>query len=139
AFPSDAALPAATADTAQPAASAADAPHATDTLTLEWAAREDSLRLAADTAASGSPSIIPDGNESGPVAPGTSPGRGSLSGRVVSEMSGTVIAGARVILAGREKSLETDADGNFAFADLEPATYSLLITHSGYAPLAAES
>ena len=130
--------PPAPADSAA-AAPRADSAHAVDTLSDAWADRVDSLRMAEDTAAAAGP--VP---EEGPAAespplPGTAPGRGSLAGRVVSEMSGTVIAKARIILVGREKSAETDADGNFGFADLEPGLYALLVTHPSYAPLTAES
>lgn len=116
-----------------------DTVHAVDTLSAEWAAQVDSLRISADSASAPAAPQTVEGASAAPVLPGTEPGHGSLSGRVVSEMSGTVIAKARVILAGREKSVETDADGNFGFADLEPGLYSLLITHSSYAPLTAES
>lgn len=117
-----------------------DTLHAIDTLTTAWAAREDSLRLAADSTAMAQPTQQGDGKvQTTKPLTGTMTGHGSLAGKVVSEMSGTVIAGARIILAGKEKSVETDADGQFGFADLEPGAYSLLITHANYAPLTAES
>lgn len=121
------------------AAASKTVPHAVDTMTAEWASREDSLRMAPDTASTQAAPQGADGDGFGAALPGTAPGNGSLSGRIVSEMSGTVIAKARVILAGQEKSVETDADGNFAFADLAPGAYSLLVTHASYAPLTADS
>jgi outer membrane receptor protein involved in Fe transport len=121
------------------AASLSAGPHPIDTLTEAWAAREDSLRMAAETAAAAAMPQTDESEAAGPVLPGTPGGKGSLAGRVVSEMTGTVIAGARVILAGMDRSVETDADGNFGFADLEPGNYSLLITHPSYAPLTADS
>lgn len=122
-------------------APAADSVNPIDTLSAGWAAREDSLRMAADSSVSHAHAPIREGSggSAGQVLSGTAAGHGSLSGKVVSEMSGTVIAGARVILAGRERSVETDADGAFGFPDLEPGSYSLLITHSSYAALTAES
>ncbi|MDQ3002810.1 MAG: TonB-dependent receptor, partial [Fibrobacterota bacterium] len=128
-----------TATTATAASAASDTLNPIDTLSVGWATREDSLRMAADSSVTQSPT--PGGSSEGmvQVLAGTPPGHGSISGKVVSEMSGTVVAGARVILAGRERSVETDADGVFGFADLEPGSYSLLITHSGYAALTAES
>lgn len=116
---------------------------ALDTLTLEAARAADSSRLAAATAAAGEAARTrASGGDTAQAAAaaldGTRPGRGSLSGRVVSEARGTVVAGARVIVAGQSLSTETDADGRFGFSDVEPGAYALFLYHASYAPLTVE-
>ncbi len=113
-----------------------DIPFALDTLTLEAARAADSARRSAlDLPAA---PVLSQEDGDAEALEGTVEGRGSLSGRVVSEARGTVVAGVRVIVAGRNRSTETDADGRFAIPDLEPGEYSLFLYHASYAPLTAE-
>lgn len=125
-------------------ARAAEAPayegFALDTLTLEAARVADSARKAAESATAATAATAADTAHADAAAlEGTRAGRGSLSGRVVSEARGNVVAGARVIVAGRNLSVETDADGRFGFSDLEPGGYSLFLYHASYAPLTIEN
>jgi len=67
------------------------------------------------------------------VAQGT---RGSIRGKVT-DPQGAVIPGATVKLinVAREadvKSVQTDADGAYQFLEVEPATYTIIITASGF-------
>ena len=117
-------------------AGAEERPFALDTLTLEAARAADSLRRAALEIPAVETVTEEDGD--GPAVEGTAEGRGSLSGRVVSEARGTVVADVRVIVAGRNVSVETDADGRFSIPDLEPGEYSLFLYHASYAPLTAD-
>jgi outer membrane receptor protein involved in Fe transport len=113
---------------------------ALDTLTLETARAADSLRQAAEAAVSTPGAVNTGADTAADVAAldGTREGRGSLSGRVASEARGTVVAGVRVIVAGRNLSVETDADGRFAIPDIEPGAYSLFLYHASYAPLTVD-
>jgi hypothetical protein len=113
-----------------------------DTLTLESARAADSLRRIAQTTPTSSGSAVAENDSAAitarePLA-GTREGRGSLSGRVVSEARGTVVAGVRVIVAGQNLSTETDADGKFGIPDLTTGAYSLFLYHNGYAPLTVD-
>lgn len=111
-----------------------------DTLTLDAARAADSTRKAAEAATNTATANANADTARADAAAleGTRAGRGSLSGRVASEARGTVVAGARVIVAGKNLSTETDADGRFGFADLEPGTYSLFVYHGSYAPLTVD-
>lgn len=58
------------------------------------------------------------------------PGRANLYGKVTDADTGEPITGVLVSLNGMEAY--TDATGNYAFADLEPGTYSLFFQKGGY-------
>jgi hypothetical protein len=65
--------------------------------------------------------------------------RGSIRGKVT-DPQGAVIPGATVKLTNvaREqdvKSVQTDADGNYQFLEVEPATYTIVITAGGFGEL----
>lgn len=106
-----------------------------DTLTLEAARAADSARRAAHAVTR----PVRDMTETDMVASaalaGTRPGRGSLSGRVVSEARAVPVSGVRVIVTGQNLSVETDAEGRFGIADVAPGTYSLFLYHASYDPL----
>jgi carboxypeptidase family protein len=61
---------------------------------------------------------------------------GSISGTVV-DPSGTIVAGARVELAGEGQSTSQEVrsgdDGQFSFADISPGPFHLTITAKGFA------
>ncbi len=65
----------------------------------------------------------------------------SFSG-VVHDSSDAAIAGAKVTIASREKGITrtftTDAEGRYSFALLPPATYSLTVEATGFAPYKEE-
>lgn len=131
---------------AQEDSGAGDAPavFALDSLTVESARAQDSLRRAAEEArANANAGVEPDAaaeiGDYGAALAGTAEGKGSLSGRVVSEARGTVISGARVIVAGRNLSAVTDADGRFGFPDLDVGPYTLFVYHGSYAPLTTDT
>jgi outer membrane receptor protein involved in Fe transport len=122
-------------------ASAADAAEVflLDSLTLEGARAADSLRRA-DLPGAEAPAALQAGADSSAEAlPGTVTGQGSISGKVVSEARGTAVPDARVIVAGRNLSANTDADGRFGFPGLPPGAYSLFLYHSSFAPLTVDS
>jgi hypothetical protein len=60
---------------------------------------------------------------------------GTISG-TVKDSSGGVIANANVIVSSREigltRTLASSADGNFVFADLQPATYTISVEMQGF-------
>jgi hypothetical protein len=58
----------------------------------------------------------------------------TVAGVVSDVTKGTRIAGAEVKLVGSDKSAQTNARGEFAFADLPEGAVSLSITKDGYAP-----
>lgn len=59
---------------------------------------------------------------------------GTIEGRVVDGRSAAPLEGARVTLVARERSVGTDADGRFRFADVPAGTHRLRITMLGYRP-----
>src|SRR5579872_655915 len=65
----------------------------------------------------------------------TNPAAGSVTGTVVDTTGGLPIVGAKVELdQGSQKIAETrtDKDGSFAFGDIPPGVYALVIEASGY-------
>jgi iron complex outermembrane receptor protein len=58
----------------------------------------------------------------------------TISGRVT-DSAGHPIAGVDVSLAELSRQSTSDADGRFAFAEVAPATYTLVLRHPGYAPV----
>ncbi len=110
-----------------------------DALTVESARAADSARRVADVLPSTEQAAVEEAGTYAGALPGTSSGKGSLSGRIVSEARGTVVAGARVIITGRDMSVVTDADGLFGFPDMEPGAYVLFVYHGSYAPLTTDS
>jgi iron complex outermembrane recepter protein len=56
----------------------------------------------------------------------------TLSGRVLAETDGRPIVGARVVLDGTPRETTTAADGAFSFADLQPASYTAVVSHEGF-------
>jgi hypothetical protein len=113
---------------------------ALDTLTLESARAADSARIVAAEAlnAAAAATVTDTASSESAALEGTREGRGSISGRVVSEARGTVVAGVRVIVAGQNLSTETDADGRFGIADVAPGSFSLFLYHSSFAPLTVD-
>lgn len=58
------------------------------------------------------------------------PGRANLYGKVTDAVTGDPISGVLVALNGMQ--VFTDAQGNYAFADLEPGEYVLQFSKEGY-------
>ncbi|RKX27698.1 MAG: hypothetical protein DRP45_00315 [Candidatus Zixiibacteriota bacterium] len=54
---------------------------------------------------------------------------GQIKGQIVSEKSGEPIIGASVLIVGTTMGAQTDLDGRYAILGLEPATYTLRISH----------
>ncbi|MBA7520290.1 hypothetical protein ES705_12383 [subsurface metagenome] len=65
-----------------------------------------------------------------PVPPTPPPGLANLYGRVTDTITGNAISGVLVSLNGMQGF--TDAQGNYAFTDLEPGGYSLEFSKEGY-------
>ncbi|MBU0985437.1 MAG: TonB-dependent receptor, partial [candidate division Zixibacteria bacterium] len=57
-----------------------------------------------------------------------------IVGTVLSANGDSVLIGANVVLTGRDRHTETDSLGQFTFDDVAPGSYSLRVTHVGYAP-----
>ncbi len=108
-----------------------------DTLTLEAARTADSARNATvfepPAQNAGDTGIL----DAAALA-GTRAGRGSISGRVVSEARGNAVAGVRVIVTGQNLSAETDAEGNFGIPDVAPGAHALFLYHGSYDPLTVD-
>ncbi len=66
-------------------------------------------------------------------------GAGSVSG-VVSDADNAVVAGAEITLSnsvtGFSRTVTTDAQGNYSFANVPPNIYTIRVTASGFRPLA---
>src|SRR6267378_2259979 len=62
---------------------------------------------------------------------------GSIAGTVRDAASGTPLLNARVALVGTRFSVETKADGQYAIADVPPATYRIRARLVGYTPAEA--
>src|SRR5713226_4361718 len=66
---------------------------------------------------------------------------GAIGGTVY-DSSGAVVAGAQVVVhnngTNAEKTAATDSSGYFRIANLAPGTYTVTITHSGFAGFKAE-
>lgn len=58
------------------------------------------------------------------------PGRANLYGKATDSVTGDPVSGVLVVLDGLQ--VFTDAQGNYAFADLDPSTYSLFFQKGGY-------
>lgn len=71
-----------------------------------------------------------------PEPPLPPPGKANLYGRVQSAQTGGPIAGVQCSLDG--VATETDAQGDYAFIDQEPATYNLQFYKEGYETMAAD-
>ncbi|MCD6023700.1 MAG: TonB-dependent receptor [Fibrobacteria bacterium] len=109
-----------------------------DSLTMKGARAADEQRKAETVAEA--PVDSGSGEDASRAAlPGTPAGQGSISGKVVSEARGTPVPDVRVIVAGRNLSATTDADGRFGFPGLPPGAYSLFLYHASFAPLTADS
>jgi iron complex outermembrane receptor protein len=65
---------------------------------------------------------------------------GSVDGTVV-DITGAAVAGARVevTVAGRTRSVVTDAAGRYRFDDLPPGSYRIVATHPGLTPSSADA
>lgn len=61
------------------------------------------------------------------------PGRATLYGKVTDAVTGEPLLGVLITLDGMQ--VYTDANGNYAFTDLEPGGYRLEISKEGYQPL----
>src|SRR5262245_4997998 len=59
----------------------------------------------------------------------------SISGHI-NDRDGHAIAGATVTLVEAKRSVRTDKDGAFAFADIPAGTYTVVARHLGYSPAA---
>jgi hypothetical protein len=64
--------------------------------------------------------------------------RTTLSGIVVDAASGTLIPGAKVIFVERAAPTISDAQGRFAFPDVQPGLRTLIVTQLGYDSLRTE-
>lgn len=67
-----------------------------------------------------------------PVAGAQRPAR--LVGQVIDPASGAGISGARVDLAGEQRSVTTDADGRFVIEPIASGLHTLIATLEGFAP-----
>ncbi len=56
----------------------------------------------------------------------------ALSGTVVDEATNEALVGVKVELAGTDKVAYTDFDGNYAFENLEPGTYTVKASYVSY-------
>jgi len=65
-----------------------------------------------------------------PPEEGPPPGLANLYGKVTDAVTGDPISGVLVTLNGMQ--VYTDAEGNYAFTDLDPGTYSLFFQKGGY-------
>ena len=63
---------------------------------------------------------------------------GSVVGRVVAEDTGEAVAGAAVLLAGRQDEVGTGPVGRFTIQRVAPGTYTIVITRNGFAPLSQD-
>jgi TonB-dependent receptor len=59
--------------------------------------------------------------------------KGGIAGRVV-DSSGLILQGAQVQLEGKDTAVSTNAEGGFAFTDLVPGSYKVLISYVGFRP-----
>lgn len=62
--------------------------------------------------------------------PAPPPGKANLYGKVTDAVTGAPISGALVALNGLQ--VFTDAQGNYAFADIAPGDYVATFSKSGY-------
>ena len=92
---------------------------------MRWLALAVVLLLAG--CSDGDPSSKDDGEDATSVL-------GGLQGIVVSEAI-VPIAGANVTLVPGNATTTTSADGGFAFTGLEPGSYTLTVTLTGYVPV----
>jgi outer membrane receptor protein involved in Fe transport len=60
--------------------------------------------------------------------------KGGISGRVV-DASGLILQGAEARLQGKDTMAHTNAQGEFAFTDLDPGNYKVQISYVGFKPL----
>ena len=58
-----------------------------------------------------------------------------LNGMVVEEATGEPLAGARIILAGYDKEIFSDFDGNFTIEGLAPGNYDIEVSFISYESL----
>jgi hypothetical protein len=63
---------------------------------------------------------------------------GSVVGRVVAEETGEAVAGAAVLLVGRQDEVRTGTDGRFTIPGVVPGTHTIVITRTGLVPLSQE-
>ncbi len=59
---------------------------------------------------------------------------GSIAGRVTDLKTQSPLAGATVLLLGRNRSATTGSDGRYRIADVAPGTYTVRARYIGYAP-----
>jgi outer membrane receptor protein involved in Fe transport len=72
------------------------------------------------------------------VAQAATAATGSITGTVASA-GGSPVAGARVALQGpAPQTTASDANGRFAFANVLPGTYTIVVTKSGFSPTQQE-
>jgi hypothetical protein len=60
-------------------------------------------------------------------------GKGSISGRIT-DPSGAVLKGAKISLDPSNLNVVSDGQGEFLMTDLNPGTYSILVSYLGFAP-----
>lgn len=55
-----------------------------------------------------------------------------IKGRILDQVSGESLAGVTVKVEGTDMKTYSDLDGNFSFKDLEPGTYSIVVSYISY-------
>lgn len=112
---------------------ATDSVDAADTLSLSWADREDSLAVVAQPAPAPEVRASAGADSSRPVRPGSAPGTGAVSGRVL-DASGRALARAAVVLSGAGRTATSDEQGRWEIPDVAPGRYGLLVAAPGFDP-----
>ncbi|MEI9976704.1 MAG: carboxypeptidase-like regulatory domain-containing protein [Ignavibacteriota bacterium] len=79
------------------------------------------LVAALTTAGSVSPAVAADA-------------KGVIAGRVL-DVTGSILQGAQVQLQGKDMTVPSNAQGEFALSDLTPGTYKLQVSYVGLPPL----
>jgi protocatechuate 3,4-dioxygenase beta subunit len=57
---------------------------------------------------------------------------GSIKGTIIDTKSGETLIGATVLIKGTTKGTITDFDGNYSLDNLEPGTYSIVVSYVAY-------
>ncbi len=65
--------------------------------------------------------------------PALAQGTGSIRGRIVDTRSGRPLRGAEILLAGRNRPVLSDNNGEYALSDVPPGTATIIVRLIGYA------